>query len=175
KLHVEAISGQCEKRATGNAAIAEWKLNDSKAKADLILLISTSELKLIKNCETSKQLWSKLENVFQSKGPERKATLLKSLILPKMHNDEDIYDHVKKFFDILDKIHEMDMKIDDDLVTILLLYSVPDDYEQFRIAIETQDKLPDPKTLKIKMIDEFEARKRNSSEEELFAKKSNKN
>jgi len=42
-----------------------------------------------------------------------------------------------------------------------LLYSVPEEYEQFRVAIETQDKLPEPKVLKTKMMEEYEARKRN--------------
>ena len=76
-------------------------------------------------------MWDKLHNIYQSKGPARKAMLLKSLILHKMNNGDDIRDHIRKFFDIVDKINEMDLEIIDDLLTILLLYSIPDEYESF--------------------------------------------
>jgi len=67
-----------------------------------------------------------------------------------------MHSHLPKFFDNLDKILEMDMQVMDDLVTILLLYSVPEEYEQFRVAIETQDKLPEPEVLKTKMMEKYE-------------------
>jgi hypothetical protein len=53
----------------------------------------------------------------------------------------------------------MELKIVDDLVTILLLYSIPDSYENFRIAIESRDELPKPETLKIKLTEEYEKEK----------------
>jgi hypothetical protein len=63
-----------------NAAnIQEWTRNDAKARSDMILSISTSELKQIKHCATSREMWIKLEETYQSKGPARKTTLLKSL------------------------------------------------------------------------------------------------
>jgi len=73
-----------------------------------------------------------------------------------MKNGDDMHSHLPKFFDNLDKILEMDMQVMDDLVTILLLYSVPEEYEQFRVAIETQDKLPEPEVLKTKMMEKYE-------------------
>ncbi|KRZ01548.1 hypothetical protein T11_6670 [Trichinella zimbabwensis] len=46
-----------------------------------------------------------------------------------------------------------------DLLSILLLYSIPGSYESFRIAIESRAKLPKPEGLKIKLLEEYEARK----------------
>jgi uncharacterized Fe-S radical SAM superfamily protein PflX len=62
---------------------AQWDNQDAKAKADLILSMSTTELKQVKNCDTSCEVWRKLHDIYQSKGPARKASLLKSLILCK--------------------------------------------------------------------------------------------
>lgn len=84
--------------------------------------------------------------------------LLKTLILMKMKNGEDMRDHIRNFFDVVDKIQEMELVIIDDLFTIVLLYSIPDEYESFRIAIETQEKLPEPEALKIKLLEKYEAR-----------------
>jgi len=63
------------------AAIAAWNKGDSKAKSDIVLSISVSKLKQIKGCVTSKDVWRKLETIFQSKGPARKAILLKWFML----------------------------------------------------------------------------------------------
>ncbi|GBN39119.1 hypothetical protein AVEN_31441-1 [Araneus ventricosus] len=53
----------------------------------------------------------------------------------------------------------MGIEIANDLLTILLLYSIPKSYENFRIAIESRDESPSPETLKIKLIEEANARK----------------
>ncbi|GBN25427.1 hypothetical protein AVEN_187394-1 [Araneus ventricosus] len=56
-------------------AYDSWKIEDSKTKADLILCIQPSELKLVKNCLTAKDIWEKLESTYQSKGTAIKANL----------------------------------------------------------------------------------------------------
>jgi hypothetical protein len=101
----------------------------------------------------------KVKELYESKGPARKATLLKQLIMSKMNEGETMKNHLNNFFNIMDKLEEMELKIVDDLVTILLLYGIADSYENFRIAIESPDELPKPETLKIKLTEEYEARK----------------
>lgn len=43
----------------------------------------------------------------------------------KLESDEKMPDHTKKFFDIVDKLAEMDLAIPEDLKSMLLLYSLP--------------------------------------------------
>lgn len=52
----------------------------------------------------------------------------------------------------------MDIPIADDLLSILLLYSVPNTYENFRCAIESRDQLPTPDALKIKLLEQANSR-----------------
>ena len=127
--------------------------------SDLVLAISPSELKQIKSCSSSRDIWLKFQEIYQSKGPARKASLLKQLILHKMAEDDDMKDHVRTFFDLVDKLNEMELEVPADLFTIILLYSIPESFENFRIAIESRDELPTPEELKIKLLEESEARK----------------
>ena len=99
--------------ANENAMIA-WNSADSKAKSDLILSIHPSELKQVKGCATSREVWLKLESIYQSKGPARKATLLKQLMLQKMEDSDDAREHVRKFFDAVDKLTGMEVAINND-------------------------------------------------------------
>ena len=72
-------------RATVQAALEVWTKQDKKARSDLILSISPPELKHVRDCNTSKEIWDRLESIYASKGPARKATLLKRLSQQKMH------------------------------------------------------------------------------------------
>jgi hypothetical protein len=121
--------------------------------------IASRELKQVKQCETSRAMWKRLEEVYQSKGPARKATLLKTLILHKMADNGDVREHLNEFFDAVDKLNEMDVEINPDLLTILVLYSLPSSFEIFRCAIESRDNLPTPEALRVKIIEESEARR----------------
>lgn len=120
----EYVDGTKEKPAPGennaNATkVAEWIKGDQKAKSDMILSISGSELKQVKNCDTSRAMWLKLKEIYQSQGPARKATLLKKLTLHKMAESGDVRDHLNGFFDTVDKLGEMDIDINPDLLTVM--------------------------------------------------------
>lgn len=68
----------------------------------------------------------------------------------------------------------MEIQINQDLLTIMLLYSLPHNFENFRCAIESRDELPSPETLQIKAVEENDARKSGAREDvpnAMFAKK----
>ena len=157
-----------------SAAVNKWVKEDQKAKSDIILAMSPSELKQIKECKTAREVWVKLESIYQSQGPAKKATLLKRLTLSRLKEGDDIRQHLDQFFDAVDKLREMKLEVNDDLLAIMLLYSLPPSFENFRCAIESRDDLPKPDALKIKVLEEAEARKsKNSdmSEGAFFSKK----
>jgi hypothetical protein len=144
------VNGSIQK--SNNKENTVWEENDKKARADLILAINHNELRQIKNCGISNEIWKKLKELYESKGPARKATLLKELIISKMNEAETMKNH--NFLNIINKLEEMELKIVDDVaITIFLLHSIPDSYENFRIAIESRDELPKQEEIeKIKMF-----------------------
>ncbi|KAF6212136.1 hypothetical protein GE061_012657 [Apolygus lucorum] len=162
-------------KPTDDAGAAAWDEKDAEARSDLILSISPSELKIVKGLKTSNEVWKKLHEVYASKGPARKATLLKRLVLHRMKLGDDVREHVMNFFDTVDKLSDMEINVNDDLLSIMLLYSLPEEFENFRCAIESRDTLPTPDVLRTKIIEESEARekkcKRDDITDALFARK----
>ena len=74
----------------------------------------------------------------------------------------------------------MDIDINEELLTTLLLNSLPDSYDNFSGNMRCRDKLPNPDECKIKILEEFERRKSRTKRDEqamLAAKRyySNKN
>lgn len=167
------VNGECVKPSDAVTA-AKWMKYDAKARSDLILAINPSELKQIKDCSTSNEVWKKLHFIYQSKGPARKATLLKQLLLNKMNIGDDVRSFLNNFFDAVDKLKDLDIDINNDLLSIILLYSLPDEYDNFRCAIESRDELPKAENLKIKIIEESDSRKSKASNDiNALAAKSN--
>lgn len=66
-----------------------------------------------------------IKSIYDSKGPARKATLLKRLIQTKMSEGGDVKVHIAQFFNAVDKLESMDVWINGDLLSIMLLYSLP--------------------------------------------------
>lgn len=161
------VSGSCMKPdiVAGNAesvkAAKQWADNDLKAQSDIILAISPSEIKQVKACETSREIWAKLQSVYQSKGPIRKVALLNQLIFHKLRDSDDAKVNTQEFLNTVDKLGEMDIQINNDLLTVMMLRSLPENFENFRCAISSRDDLPSLETLRIKILEEFDARKEN--------------
>ena len=84
---------------TNEKEIDTWETPDNKARSDIILSISPSELRHVKRCKTSCEIWVKLAEIYQSKGPASNGTLLKWLVLTKMQESEHMRDHLNLFFD----------------------------------------------------------------------------
>ncbi|XP_012145442.1 uncharacterized protein LOC105663080 [Megachile rotundata] len=80
-----------------------------------------------------------------------------------MQEGDDVREHINKFFDAVDKLEEMNVDVNPDLLSIMLLYSLPASYENFRCAIESRDNLPGVEALKIKILEESDARKQSCS------------
>ena len=135
---------------------------NKKAKSELIMAIHPSELHHIRGCSTSREVWVKLQSVYASKDPARKATLLKRLMLQRLEDGADVKEHLAKFFDAVDKLESMDVQINGDLLSIMLLYSLPMSYDNFRCSIKTRDALPSPDTF----IEEAESRRHESGSSE---------
>lgn len=162
--------------AASTEAIQAWELKDQDAKSDILLSISPSELKRVKGCVTSNEVWLKLESIYQSDGPARMATLLKQLFLHRMEESEDVREHLRKFFDTVDKLSEMEIDINPKLLAVMLMYSLPKSFENFRCAVETRDTLPTPEALRVKIVEESDARKRDEREPDtnaMLARKQN--
>ncbi|GBN10584.1 hypothetical protein AVEN_211949-1 [Araneus ventricosus] len=75
-----------------------------------------------------------------------------------METGSDVHDHIRNFFDFIDKLQDLDIVTDEDLTSVMLLYSLPVNFETFRVAIETRDVLPKLDTLQIKIIYEWQSR-----------------
>lgn len=169
KIHMRAIlkrnklwgyvTGEIPRPSATGDTLEEWKMLDGQAESDILLAVSPSELTELDNLNSSKEIWDKLKSLYQSSGTVRKATLLKKLALTRMQEGDDIKKHLAEYFEADKKLKEIGLVVPDELLAILLLYSLPDSFEMFRTAMETRDDLPPTDVLKVKILEDYEGRK----------------
>lgn len=129
-------------------------LMDEKALALIMLGVSKSGVGHIRKAKTSSEAWKELESVFHSKGAVGKTVLCRQLYQMKKDPNKSMSQHVSDFTQMADKLNEAGIKIPSELLSIMLLTSLPDEFENFLVAIGCRDEVPDIAFLKAKLIEE---------------------
>jgi len=132
----------------------EWTAKDEKTLALIVLGISKSQLSNIKKANTAKEAWDLLIKIYDSRGPVRRATLYKQLYRMKKESSIAMSRYISNFTTKAEQLEEAGITIPPDLLSIMLLGSLPSEYENFCIAIESRDEIPSIEALKSKLIEE---------------------
>lgn len=119
--------------------------------------ICKSNYAAVDGLDTACEIWEKLRSPHQSKIPARKASLLKKIILTKLP-EGDLRKHVTDFSDAVKELNEMGLKINNEVLAIILMYSLPASFSMFRAAMEFMDEMPMTEILKVKILEEFKGR-----------------
>lgn len=96
--------------------------------------------------------------VYAFKGPTQKATLLEQLLSKKMHEGKSVREHLSSFMETVDKLQQVYIEINRDLLAVMVLHSLPDSYESFCCVIKSRHSLPEIDGLMEKMVKESYAR-----------------
>lgn len=132
----------------------EWLKKDAKALALINLSITHGQLNHVKKAVSSKEAWDGLKAVFESRGPVRKAALYKQLLRMEKKTNITMTQYVADYTRKAEQLEEAGIEIPDELLSIMLLGSLPSEFENFNVAIESRDEIPTLENLKIKLIEE---------------------
>lgn len=135
-----------------------WTSKDEKALALILLSISKNQLTHVKKATTSHEAWDKLRSIYESRGPVRKSVLYKQLYRMRKEHNQSMMEYVNTFVDKVEQLEDAGIKLPDELISIIILNSLPSEYENFCVAMESRDNIPTIDFLKTKLIEE-EARR----------------
>lgn len=139
--------------------------------------VGQAKIKYVKKTQSSKEAWDKLKEHFVSDRPAQKSSIIKRLVRFKYDESVDMEAFLMDYTSTVEQLTELGIIIPDEVLVILLLASLPDDFEHFVTAIETRDELPLLALLRIKLLDETNRRKEKNAEEasnKAFVSKSQK-
>lgn len=148
------VDGTVVKPEDNVAEVADWTKKDAKALALINLSITHSQLNHVKKATTSMEAWDALKTIFESRGPVRKAALYKQLLRMEKDPKSTMTQYVTDFSQKAEQLEEAGIAIPNELLSIMLLGSLPTEFENFSIAIESRDDIPTLENLKVKIIEE---------------------
>ncbi|MFQ6633662.1 hypothetical protein Gotur_010129 [Gossypium turneri] len=92
--------------------------------------------------KTSSVLWKRLETLYATKSLANRLALKRRLFTFRMNECELLGDYISQFISLLNDLKNVEVKIDDEDQTMLLLCSLPYSYKSFReTLIYGRDKL----------------------------------
>ena len=99
----------------------DWELLNRKTVAMIRKYIDRNLFEHVSTYTNAHELWSKLESMTQKKTSRNKASLVRRLVKLDYTNGQSMIEHLNSFKDLVSQLTKIDMKIDDELETLLLL------------------------------------------------------
>ncbi|KAH1046658.1 hypothetical protein J1N35_037442 [Gossypium stocksii] len=120
----------------------EWEDLDEKALSAIQLCLTNIVLQEVLMEKTSSALWKRLETLYASKSLANRLVLKQRLFTFRMNECELLRDYISQFITLLNDLKNVEVPIDDEDQTMLLLCSLPPSHKSFReTLIYCRDKL----------------------------------
>nr|KYP64673.1 Retrovirus-related Pol polyprotein from transposon TNT 1-94 [Cajanus cajan] len=129
----EAIKG--EEKMSSSLTQKEKTNMIEKARSAIILCLGDKALREVAREKTAAAMWLKLESLYMTKSLAHRLCLKQRLYSFKMTETKSIVDQLAEFNKILDDLENIEVQLEDEDKALLLLNSLPRNYEHFKDAI----------------------------------------
>ena len=126
---------------------------DAKARAKLILTMDPSLFVHVKETKSTKELWAKLNSLFDDSGFSRRITLLRHLISIRLESCENMTGYVTQIVETAQRLSGTGFRINDEWIGSLLLAGLPERFMPMIMAIEHSGIQITADTIKTKLLD----------------------
>lgn len=137
----------------------EWKTADRKAKATIVLLLEDSQLSLIKNCASAREVFTALKSYHQKTTRSVRVSLLKKLCAVNLPERGNLEEHLREIDELFDRLDAAGTELDKDTKVCMLLRSLPPSFDGIVAALDSrEDDDISLDIVKSKLMDEYHRR-----------------
>lgn len=99
----------------------------AKDKAKIVFGVESSVYTHIRDCETLKDMWEKIQKAYEDSGT-RKVGLLRRLITTRLENCSSTEEYVNEILTTVQKLNGLEFTVEEECIGALLLAGLPDEY-----------------------------------------------
>lgn len=121
------------------------------ARSEIMISIEPNIVRMVKNFKTAREIWNYLQETYDRQSTRRKAENFRKLLSLKMESVETITEYLIKFDIYVSCLSEMDVKLDESLLVVILLDGLTDQYKEIRAAFDTSNEFPSLNILKSRL------------------------
>lgn len=141
-------------------AASEWDRSNAKAKSDLLLSLSTSQVKHLRGLSTAHEMWEKLKEVHEETGDTQIVTLITGLMTKRLTSEDELDQHLEFYTDTLRVFDEITTKLTTEKIVVsALLLSLPESFASIRSAIRTMKTMPSLDDVKKQLREDLRGRR----------------
>lgn len=133
--------------------VGEASTEDAITKAKLILTIDPSLYVHVKDAKTTKQLWQKLQQMFDDAGFSRRIMLLRNLISIRLETSDSMTSYITQIIETGQKLSRTGFVVNDEWIGCLMLAGLPEKYFPMLMAIEHSGIAITADVVKSKLLD----------------------
>nr|QIA97933.1 hypothetical protein AP_R.00g000310-v1.0.a3 [Amaranthus palmeri] len=113
----------------------QWEFEHEQVCGFIRQWVDDNVLNHINEEVNARTLWKKLESLYASKSGNNKLFLIKQLMNLKYNENKALSDHLSDFHGITQQLSAMEIKFDDEVQGLLLLSTLPDSWDTFRMTL----------------------------------------
>lgn len=117
-----------------------WKKKHANAQK-IVLSVDKKPLMHIINCNTAREMWTKLSNVYQRDNEQQKYVLMQEFFNCSMSKNEDVSTHVSKIQNLAYRIRALGTEITDHMLMSKILVTLLENYKSFATAWESTSEV----------------------------------
>ncbi|KAL4284128.1 hypothetical protein GQ457_16G027410 [Hibiscus cannabinus] len=132
----KALKGKPTSNDSGKAGSSmsdeDWEDLDLRAASSIRLALAKNVLPNVKGISGAKEIWEKLEALYQGKGISSRLNLKEQFHTLRMDEGSRISDHLSALNHIFTELETIGVKIDDEDKALRLILSLPTSYEHMK-------------------------------------------
>lgn len=136
----DVVSGDEEKPAAAGNELTAWNKKEYKAQRIITGTLAKKVVLHVQSCKTSKEMWDKLNLVFERRGETNKHLLQEQFFAFKKDPNDDIATHIAKLIEVVAQLRDLGVTIDDGMVITKVLMTLPTEFRHFSSAWESTAK-----------------------------------
>jgi hypothetical protein len=135
-------SGSSDGAGKSGTNDVDWEDLDLRAASSIRLCLAKNVLANVQGTSTAKELWEKLEEMYQTKGISNRVYLKEQFHTLRMTEGATISDHLSVLNGIVSELETLGVKMDDEDKALRLILSLPSSYEHMKpILIHGKEKI----------------------------------
>lgn len=131
----------------------KWDDKDMDARSELLLAMEPQIVALVKNFKTSKEVWDFLESSYDRKSVRQKVEEFRKLLNTRMTATQTMDEYLREFNAVVTRLTELDAKLDNDLLVVILLDSLDENFKDVQAAFDAQKDSPSLDTVRIRLLE----------------------
>lgn len=131
-LKAKGLNINEEKPKVGDTT--QWDKNDGMAMFLLTSSMELNQISLIENCETAKEVMTKLESIYEQKSELNKMMVHEKFYQYKMSSTDSIAQHISKVENLAKQLKETGEEISNTAIMTKILSTLPSKYRSLRQA-----------------------------------------